>query len=765
MANRVKEDEKNERIIRNLLKLPDNRRCINCNSLGPQYVCTNFWTFVCTTCSGIHREFTHRVKSVSMAKFTSLEVSALQGGGNASAKEIYFKEWDPQRHSIPDSSNVERLRDFIKHVYVDRRYTGERSFDKPPRVKMGEAEDSYENRRDTYQVGSRSPPSEDTYERRYSDRPSPGGRSDDKNYRNSHDERSPGYDQEGRQYGDFRKSPVRAEIVNDWRREDRFGNGRRSDDGRISDKLEGKSPDHQKDMDVSSPPIVRPVRDILGENISPLRIIEPPKPNGGRATDGSVHTQRSQSSSGLASSDGNQAELKKENIGTLIDFDAVPDPPTTATVPQTQQRVAGLSVLHPTTSSSSTDNWACFDSPTEPKATQAPPNANSLDSMLSELSVPVSVQSQPAGISGAGSIPTIAHLGNVSALPSSSGSFGAPFGNNAPLATQANNFAMLPPVNAPVAALGGLTSMSPFGVGAPAAATTNNLMAFPAGGAPAGAPGAASVWPTMPHQQRSLFPANAIQPITHPFTPPISGPSSNQILQPWNPSIAPNTQVPSNLPAAQTSQMVSKPAQEVTSGVIKEAKPTGRKALPEDLFAPTYPTYPSSAPFPVWQTGPSHGFGFNMQYNTGMPMQTFPQSSKPANPFDLNNEISTVQAPTFPSMASLQGALPNVTAPSGLLRTSSLGTPSPTWMSSHSSYLPAMIPQTPSFASAMPPSAYGQQMPNNLIPRQQAVVGFGNEVAAFGSSNPNQQHQQVGRMYSAPATPNTFSTVGGNPFG
>lgn len=33
MANRVKEDEKNERIIRGLLKLPENRRCINCNSL------------------------------------------------------------------------------------------------------------------------------------------------------------------------------------------------------------------------------------------------------------------------------------------------------------------------------------------------------------------------------------------------------------------------------------------------------------------------------------------------------------------------------------------------------------------------------------------------------------------------------------------------------------------------------------------------------------------------------------------------------------
>ena len=34
------------------------------------------------------------------------------------------------------ASNVERLRDFIKHVYVDRRYSGERNYDKPPRGTM-----------------------------------------------------------------------------------------------------------------------------------------------------------------------------------------------------------------------------------------------------------------------------------------------------------------------------------------------------------------------------------------------------------------------------------------------------------------------------------------------------------------------------------------------------------------------------------------------------------------------------------------------------
>ena len=127
-------------------------------SQGPQYVCTNFSTFVCTACSGIQlstgtktwklslvpslnqiegtagyeyimerprhasshvvyrtashserlgcstyitlplpvlycpcsREFSHRIKSVSMAKFTSEEVANLQAGGN----EVTIMRWN-----------------------------------------------------------------------------------------------------------------------------------------------------------------------------------------------------------------------------------------------------------------------------------------------------------------------------------------------------------------------------------------------------------------------------------------------------------------------------------------------------------------------------------------------------------------------------------------------------------------------------------------------------------------------------------------------
>ena len=31
--------------------------------VGPTYVCLTFGSFVCTTCSGLHREFSHKVKA------------------------------------------------------------------------------------------------------------------------------------------------------------------------------------------------------------------------------------------------------------------------------------------------------------------------------------------------------------------------------------------------------------------------------------------------------------------------------------------------------------------------------------------------------------------------------------------------------------------------------------------------------------------------------------------------------------------------------
>jgi hypothetical protein len=57
----------------------------------------------CASCS---REFSHRIKSISMAKFTAGEVQALQAGGNEHARELYFKDWDPVRNPLPDNRQV-----------------------------------------------------------------------------------------------------------------------------------------------------------------------------------------------------------------------------------------------------------------------------------------------------------------------------------------------------------------------------------------------------------------------------------------------------------------------------------------------------------------------------------------------------------------------------------------------------------------------------------------------------------------------------------
>ncbi|GMP55284.1 hypothetical protein CsSME_00020145 [Camellia sinensis var. sinensis] len=179
MPIRVKEEERIERIIRNLLKLPENRRCINCNSLQ--------------------------------------------------AREIYFKEWDPQCHSFPDCSNQNRLRDFIKHVYVDRKFTGGRSMNKLAMVKT----------------------EEDSCHWHSGERPSSGQRSDDRS---------------SKYYIDDRRSP--------GFRDDGNGSGKRSEMHRPSNaesRARGKSPVYPKSRNVTSPPVVRPVRDILGDNVPNLQ--------------------------------------------------------------------------------------------------------------------------------------------------------------------------------------------------------------------------------------------------------------------------------------------------------------------------------------------------------------------------------------------------------------------------------------------------------------------------------------------------------------
>lgn len=290
-----REEERNEKIIRGLMKLPPNRKCINCNSLGPQYVCTNFWTFVCITCSGIHREFTHRVKSVSMSKFTSQEVEALQKGGNQRARESYLVHWDPHKQKQPNSSNAEKVREFIKHVYIDKKYAAGKTSDKPPRGLENLRHSEEETRRaSSYHSYSQSPPYDNQYEERRYGKQLPVLT------------RKPGSD--GGLYDGKVSNFSSPGRFSDQTLEHRLSNvGLHPSASDYSGSSPGQSPNFQRDGSVGSPPYQ------TTDNIA--------RENSGMV----LRTQRATSSGSFGSFDSNSLSFKSNNSVTLADLVSAPE--------------------------------------------------------------------------------------------------------------------------------------------------------------------------------------------------------------------------------------------------------------------------------------------------------------------------------------------------------------------------------------------------------------------------------------------------------
>ncbi|BAF18065.1 Os05g0534800 [Oryza sativa Japonica Group] len=315
MGSRVKEEERNERAIRALLKLPGNRRCINCNSLGPQYVCTSFSTFVCVSCSGIHREFTHRVKSISMAKFTSQEVSALQEGGNERGKEIYLKHWDFQGQPLPDIRSatkpddyhrllidVDRLRNFIKIVYVDRRFTAERIGNHQPQAK-GSRDDTYRNNNIDSSRGVQRGPYGGTSEDNHGPQHSTASTSEDQNNLNKH--------------------PVPAKVDQKNRTTTERENANTGKHQYLDglQKTGGSSENNLKDTTKSVSSVVEPSKE-TNRKVLPIRLPDPPRSHKATTSTTPAEIQKVVPPRAADPSSKTTTDVKLEISKSLIDFDS-----------------------------------------------------------------------------------------------------------------------------------------------------------------------------------------------------------------------------------------------------------------------------------------------------------------------------------------------------------------------------------------------------------------------------------------------------------
>ncbi|KAG9394721.1 Arf GTPase activating protein [Carpediemonas membranifera] len=114
------EQKKVERKLKKLREKVENKTCFDCTQPAPTYVCMDFGTFVCTKCSGIHREKNRVVKSVSMALFTMEEVDAIIGNGAAEQK--WLKAWTPEDHKKPSPANPGQVREFMRLKYEVKRW-------------------------------------------------------------------------------------------------------------------------------------------------------------------------------------------------------------------------------------------------------------------------------------------------------------------------------------------------------------------------------------------------------------------------------------------------------------------------------------------------------------------------------------------------------------------------------------------------------------------------------------------------------------------
>ncbi|GAB4837382.1 hypothetical protein Ancab_002260 [Ancistrocladus abbreviatus] len=788
------------------------------------------------------------------AKFSLEEVNALQAGGNDRARQTYFRTWDLERNAFPDSSNIHRLRDFIKHVYVDRRYTGEKPVDLLPRLKLRDKDD----------YGT------------LNERSSSQRRNADSYIRCSSDVgRSPSYCRDDSRSGNIWKAPA-DERLQDY--DPAILKRSATQMFTTADIKPGRgSPSHPNNRGVSSPPAVLPIRELLGDNGPALRVGDWTKSSNKRVVDASAHLQANDSfkSNTRSVNDSANPQWEFRFVAQICRKSASSD---TSANTQTQQMPASKDYGKTATSEPSTVE-------TSPSV----PNKNTLEFLLFELSTPAEAfasnhpgayssddiqaaapqgtptlpvsevryptlhqhvqalshtpratvstsSSGPTQLSNTG-VPEVSRSGMALMMPEKGGaaSHAVPHAHmqalsctqSATMNALSNRPRQPPNAGVPEVSATGMALMMPSNAAASSLAAPRH--AVPVGHIPVlpgthfnmttdklTLPVSSAGVTASPVQMAHSFPSNTsgasmfahsqvmtaslggiLAPtpasLGMPTQPPSRGASPGMVpsflvddenfsaenaerqqfpsvLQPQHSAscvsessspaqqtlafhgaannkprvlpLAADNHEPCSKSPVQSSQSARGPVleTETVAGAqpnALESKPSGRSELPADLFTAVYPSGPATVP--GWQTGPHYGMGFNIQYPpASMRAPAFINAAtKPRNPFDFSEETTQGPGNMFASMASLQGALANVSAPAGL-STSAFG--------AHS------------LGANMGQRSYGNMPPS----RPHGLGGFGSEGGMLASPDSN---QQPAYQYLTPPNPSSLRMQGGNPFG
>ena len=99
----------------------------------PTFVNQTHGTFVCMACSGVHREFNHRIKGIGHSSFSADEVAGLSEAGNAAVNAMFMAGYSSsgERLRPPENNHDQQLlRVWIRRKYVDKAWYKSQEGDK-----------------------------------------------------------------------------------------------------------------------------------------------------------------------------------------------------------------------------------------------------------------------------------------------------------------------------------------------------------------------------------------------------------------------------------------------------------------------------------------------------------------------------------------------------------------------------------------------------------------------------------------------------------
>lgn len=112
------------RLVQDLLKLPENALCADCQKKVPKWASTNLGVFICIDCSGIHRSLgTHIsfVRSCTLDEWSPEQAHFMESVGNAVAN-AYWEANLPPDFVRPEPTATYDMMNFIKQKYAARKW-------------------------------------------------------------------------------------------------------------------------------------------------------------------------------------------------------------------------------------------------------------------------------------------------------------------------------------------------------------------------------------------------------------------------------------------------------------------------------------------------------------------------------------------------------------------------------------------------------------------------------------------------------------------